>query len=110
MGAHREEGWYTDPFGKHEARWISDGEPTNLVRDGRTEARDEPPDEKPSHPLVKIEAPNASGPEDAMRADAAEGGTGAGDLQRADDTEQFDGKKLEEAVWDVFPEFEQPPG
>ena len=28
-----EEGWYVDPFGRHEALWISDGTPTALVRD-----------------------------------------------------------------------------
>jgi hypothetical protein len=43
-----EEGWYTDPYGRHEARWISDGKPTKLVRDGTVESHDEPPDEPPS--------------------------------------------------------------
>jgi hypothetical protein len=33
-----EEGWYTDPFGRHEARWLSDGSPTKLVRDGDAES------------------------------------------------------------------------
>ena len=32
-----EEGWYTDPYGLHDARWMSDGEPTGLVRDGGSE-------------------------------------------------------------------------
>jgi hypothetical protein len=40
----REEGWYVDPFGHHEARWISDGSPTALVRDGQIESKDPPPD------------------------------------------------------------------
>jgi hypothetical protein len=40
-----EEGWYIDPFGRHEARWISDGTPTALVRDGEAESQDPPPDE-----------------------------------------------------------------
>ena len=31
------EGWHTDPFGLHDARWLSAGEPTKLVRDGATE-------------------------------------------------------------------------
>jgi hypothetical protein len=39
----REEGWYTDPYGMHEARWMSDGQPTALVRDGDTESTHEPP-------------------------------------------------------------------
>lgn len=39
------EGWCADPFGRHEARWISNGSPTNLVRDRGVESRDEPPTE-----------------------------------------------------------------
>lgn len=31
------EGWCTDPWGLHEARWMSAGAPTKLVRDGRDE-------------------------------------------------------------------------
>lgn len=34
------EGWYTDPYGRHEARWMSERKPTGLVRDGRSESRD----------------------------------------------------------------------
>jgi hypothetical protein len=34
------EGWCTDPYGRHEARWISHGSPTALVRDGAIEGRD----------------------------------------------------------------------
>ena len=34
------EGWFTDPFGRHEARWMSGDTPTDLVRDGRTEDHD----------------------------------------------------------------------
>jgi hypothetical protein len=34
------EGWCTDPYGRHEARWISNGLPTALVRDGDVEGRD----------------------------------------------------------------------
>ena len=33
-----QEGWYTDPWGDHDARWISDGVPTKLVRDGSFES------------------------------------------------------------------------
>ncbi len=40
-----EEGWFTDPFGLHEARWLTNGVPTNRVRDGITEASDPVPDE-----------------------------------------------------------------
>jgi hypothetical protein len=38
------EGWCTDPFVRHEARWMSDGTPTELVRDGSSESYDDPPD------------------------------------------------------------------
>jgi hypothetical protein len=37
------EGWYDDPFGRHEFRWMSDGSPTSLVRDGAVESQDDPP-------------------------------------------------------------------
>jgi hypothetical protein len=40
------QGWAPDPFGLHEARYFSAGQPTKLVRDGRVESFDEPP----SHP------------------------------------------------------------
>jgi hypothetical protein len=39
------EDWYTDPFGRHEARWMSHGTPTSLVRDGRTQSVDPVSDE-----------------------------------------------------------------
>jgi len=39
------EGWFTDPFGRHEARWMSGDTPTDLVRDGRIEGHDPVPDE-----------------------------------------------------------------
>ena len=46
--AERAEGWYTDPYGRHEARWMSDGTPTELVRDRGVESYDAPPVEEPS--------------------------------------------------------------
>jgi hypothetical protein len=46
--AGHEEGWHADPFGRHEARWMSDGTPTALVRDGDVESCDAPPDEEPA--------------------------------------------------------------
>ena len=39
------EGWCTDPYGVHEARWLSNGAATPLVRDGDVEGHDPPPDE-----------------------------------------------------------------
>ena len=49
------EGWYHDPYSKHEARWFSDGAPTDLVRDGTQVAHDPPPDESPAKPLIPVE-------------------------------------------------------
>jgi hypothetical protein len=46
------QGWFVDPFGIHEHRWFSQGRPTALVRDGRAEAQDPPPDRPIGGPLV----------------------------------------------------------
>jgi hypothetical protein len=66
------EGWCTDPHARHEARWLSVGKPTKLVRDGDTTAYDEPPDE----PFVRmpelIEHDSSRGSADLVRADDAE--------------------------------------
>ena len=68
-----EEGWFTDPFGLHEARWLSQGTPTKLVRDSGLESYDEPPDREPDHEPVRIEVPVApDGGADLIRADDAE--------------------------------------
>jgi hypothetical protein len=78
----REEGWYEDPYGIHEARWFSDGEPTKLVRDGTTESSDPAPAHPPDHPPVSL-PPAGSGPSDLLRADAAEAGDPGGDVDEA---------------------------
>jgi hypothetical protein len=71
-----QEGWYTDPWGHHEARWMSDGVPTKLVRDAGLESYDDPPDSAPSQAWVPIKAPLGSlSPADTLRADALEAGT-----------------------------------
>src|SRR5689334_21494685 len=44
VGINPAEGWYRDPFGIHEDRWMSQGQPTKLVRDGGAESYDPPPD------------------------------------------------------------------
>jgi hypothetical protein len=49
------EGWYKDPFARHELRWFSAGTATNLVRDGDAITQDEPPDEPFDGPLVEAE-------------------------------------------------------
>jgi hypothetical protein len=80
-----EEGWYIDPFGRHEARWISAGTPTALIRDGGVESQDPPPDE----PIPADLEPWAADPP-----------SGGSDLKRADDAEsqEFDPKKLTDAA------------
>jgi hypothetical protein len=49
-------GWFKDPYGKHEERWISDGKPTKLVRDAGPETTDPPPDDSPLSPEVLMHA------------------------------------------------------
>ena len=44
-------GWNIDPYGLHEHRYFSGGQPTKLVRDGGRESYDEPPDSPP--PVVQ---------------------------------------------------------
>ena len=70
----RDEGWYTDPFGRHEARWMSDGEPTKLVRDAGVDSYDAPPHEAPCQATVKIEHPEVGRADDGRRADSAQAG------------------------------------
>jgi hypothetical protein len=43
MASGELQGWYPDPFGLHEKRYISAGRPTKLVRDGQVDSYDEPP-------------------------------------------------------------------
>src|SRR5215472_5303182 len=45
VAARELQGWHPDPFRLHEMRYFSVGRPTKLVRDGRVEAYDEPPDD-----------------------------------------------------------------
>ena len=49
------EGWFTDPYGRHEARWLSQGKPTKLVSDKGVESFDEPPDDAPTQVPKPIE-------------------------------------------------------
>jgi len=67
------EGWYLDPYGVHEQRWMSDGRPTSLVRDAAVVAEDEPPQRPPPEPFVP--------------APVVEGTLGTG-LRRADDADK----------------------
>lgn len=85
MDNQAEEGWYTDLFGLHEARWMSAGKPTALVRDGEVESHDQPPDEAPTLNPVPFVEPGAT--------------ANADDLRRADDAEArpFDEEQIREA-------------
>ena len=67
------EGWFTDPYAVHEARWMSDGRPTKLVRDGEVESYDEPPPGPPTVVPERLEDdPSAVNGDDLLRADDAE--------------------------------------
>ena len=62
------EGWYLDPFGRHEQRWFSAGKPTALVRDGRQHGHDDPPTEEYAGPLTQADPPESDN-SDLKRAD-----------------------------------------
>jgi hypothetical protein len=90
------EGWYSDPYARHEARWMSQGTPTPLVRDGEVEGHDPAPDGPFTVTPVRVG-------DDATPNDGA-------DLRRADDVERFDSydsKKATRAAWDVFDQTRQ---
>jgi hypothetical protein len=90
-GVVNEEGWYIDPYGRHEARWISEGTPTALVRDGGVESQDPPPDQPVT---VEMEPWRAGDVHDAS------------DLKRADDADAqgFDPKELTQAAFEAIDE------
>jgi hypothetical protein len=70
-----EEGWCSDPYGLHEARWLSDGHPTKLVRDDGVESYDQVPDGPATQTPTRIEEdPNSTDGADLLRADSAEAG------------------------------------
>lgn len=48
-------GWFKDPYGFHEDRWISDGKPTKLVRDAGTEGMDPPPNSPAPEPFTRAD-------------------------------------------------------
>ena len=66
------EGWYTDPFGRHDARWISQGTPTSLVRDGTVEGSDPVANGPVKVTPVRIEGHPVVDGSDLLRADDAE--------------------------------------
>jgi hypothetical protein len=68
------QGWYIDPFGVHQHRWISQDRPSDLVRDDGVESKDPPPDAAPTLPYVKVVAdPRSMSNRDTFRADGNKG-------------------------------------
>ncbi len=44
----KEEGWYTDPYDRHEQRWFSAGKPKRLVKDDGVTSDDPQPTGPPT--------------------------------------------------------------
>jgi len=82
----KEEGWYTDPYRIHEARWFSNGTPTSLVRDAGVTSKDPAPD-----------TPYLDQPELVPEKTSAD----TDELQRAADNE-LDAKIVEDAAWTMI--------
>ena len=90
------EGWFSDPYVRHEARWLSDRNATKLVRDGEVTSYDEPP----SGPWIKT-------PE---RVEADPSSTEGSDLKRADEAQSGDAYDPRRAKWAVYDQLAaQPP-
>jgi hypothetical protein len=86
------EGWYSDPYERHEARWMSEGTPTQLIRDGDVEGDDPVMDEPFKVTPVRFEMDENS-PHDAS------------DLRRADEAQEespFHPKDPARAAFDVY--------
>jgi hypothetical protein len=83
--------WYKDPYGEHDDRWFSDGEPTSSVRDGGTESHDSAPDSLLPTKLVRCEtADQVANGSDLRRADDAERDTASDSEGGRSDTRQRD--------------------
>jgi hypothetical protein len=78
------QGWFRDPYGRHEARYFAEGWPTELVRDGQRESFDPPPVVPPPERLVRAPDPRPTGSSDLRRADDHER-TAAFDARAAGD-------------------------
>jgi hypothetical protein len=74
MKAQQAEGWYLDPYQVHHDRWMSAGLPTKLVRDGKKESFDPPPDLPLPDVLVPAASAEPADASDVRRADEAEAG------------------------------------
>ena len=84
------EGWYVDPYGRHEARWFSDGSPTDLVQDRGVESHDPAPDTPTTGPLEPFAETASSGADDLLRADSEQ--------------EPVDSDVARNAEWAIFDE------
>ena len=85
------EGWYSDPYARHEARWMSEGRPTRLIRDGDVEGSDPVAGDEPFKVApVRIEDVAHSGGSDFLRADDS------------DREAPFDAQASTRAAWDAF--------
>ena len=73
------QGWFVDPCAVHEQRWLSQGSPTALARDGRAEAQDPPPDRPMPGPSKRATPTPRTGPAgaDLKRADPRDRGIAA---------------------------------
>jgi hypothetical protein len=85
-----QEGWYSDPYAVHEARWMSDGTPTPLVRDGHVEGTDP----APGGPF-KVEP---------VRLGDEAGPDWGADLRRAGDAGPFDPRAPVDTAFEAFEE------
>ena len=86
------EGWYTDPYQRHEARWMSQGKPTHLVRDDGVEDSDPVADLPFVVDPVRIRG-DANAPHDGS------------DLHRADEEQQdapYSADDAARGAWDAF--------
>ena len=93
------QGWFADPFGVHESRWFSQGRPTALVRDGRAESQDPPPDGPVPGPLRPAQPAPRVGPAPVHASD---------DLLRASDERDSDGDVLDIPPGEQFDFFGNP--
>jgi hypothetical protein len=84
------EGWYTDPYERHEVRWLSQGTPTSFVRDGGTEGNNPVEDAPFKVTPVRIEIEGPGDGSDRLRAD---------DAQSED---PYDSQEASRAATDVF--------
>ena len=79
------EGWYRDPYGIHQDRWFSAGNPTAPVRDHGVEGHDEPPGSPPPGPPAEIPETDPFTTDDLRRADEQEDTGGEYAQERAVD-------------------------